>query len=430
MIGTGGAPAAADTSTQLPISSYRDMAVDGIHRQVFITDPFGGQVVVADYSGQVVKQFSGAAGAWGLALSEDSNTLYVALRDAGAIAEIDTATLQETARYDTGTGAGAYAGPTWLALAGGKVWFGYSVDTWSGDLGSLDLSGPEPVVTRAQAPRTFDGPPQIAAVPEDPSTLVAADHFSDATLVRYDVSSGRAVEQVRSHGPGPYGCASLNELALTPDARQVVLACASPYDHQAFRTADLSHDGFYTTDAYPNAVAFAPDGTLALGSDARHDDAWVYRPGYDAPLKAIDLGADRTVTGGLAWAPDHSRLFAVVTTYSSGPFTLKVLDDPAGQESTLLLDGPETAKRGQQITITGTLTPTTWLGAGTTVSLRRSTFADPAGVSLGTATVSPDGTLAFTDRPRTTGTVWYEAKYAGDGWLSPAESVALVEVFD
>ncbi|MEU9349986.1 hypothetical protein AB0D65_02950 [Streptomyces griseoloalbus] len=64
-----------------------------------------------------MKQISGAAGARGVALSGDSGTLYVALRDAGAIAAVDTVTLRETARYDTGTGTGAgtYAGPPPLA---------------------------------------------------------------------------------------------------------------------------------------------------------------------------------------------------------------------------------------------------------------------------------------------------------------------------
>jgi hypothetical protein len=173
LLGLGTTTAAADTSTSLPISSYRDMAVDAAHQHVFLSDPFGSSILVTDYDGQVVQQISGEAGAWGMVLSSDSSTLYVALRDAGAIAAIDTTTLQETARYDTGTGAGAYAGPTSLAQAGGKLWFGYSVDSWNGALGSLDLSGAQPVVTRGQGLDTFRGSPRLAATPQDPDTLVA-----------------------------------------------------------------------------------------------------------------------------------------------------------------------------------------------------------------------------------------------------------------
>ncbi|MFF2512821.1 hypothetical protein [Streptomyces sp. NPDC058086] len=44
----------------------------------------------------------------------------------------------------------------------------------------------------------------------------------------------------------------MQDLALTPDAARVVVACASPYHHQAFRTADLADDGRYTTSSYPN----------------------------------------------------------------------------------------------------------------------------------------------------------------------------------
>ncbi|GAA2116902.1 hypothetical protein [Actinomadura alba] len=55
---------------------------------------------------------------------------------------------------------------------------------------------------------------------------------------------------------------------MTPDAGRVVVACGSPYYHQAFRTADLSDDGRYTTGTYPNAVAIASDGVIAAGSDS------------------------------------------------------------------------------------------------------------------------------------------------------------------
>ncbi|MER5660047.1 hypothetical protein [Streptomyces mirabilis] len=51
---------------------------------------------------------------------------------------------------------------------------------------------------------------------------------------------------------------------LTPDAARVVVACASPYHHQAFRTADLADDGRHTTSSYPDAVAIAPDGTMQV----------------------------------------------------------------------------------------------------------------------------------------------------------------------
>ncbi|MDV6289036.1 hypothetical protein R2F25_18180 [Streptomyces sp. UP1A-1] len=81
LLGLRADPAAADTVSPLPIGSYRDMAVDAAHQQVFLSDPFGDSVLVTDWTGQVVKQIGGTDGAWGFALSADSGTLYVALRD-------------------------------------------------------------------------------------------------------------------------------------------------------------------------------------------------------------------------------------------------------------------------------------------------------------------------------------------------------------
>ncbi|MCX4699223.1 hypothetical protein [Streptomyces sp. NBC_01373] len=436
LLGLGTTTAAADTSTSLPISSYRDMAVDAAHQQVFLSDPFGGSVLVTDYTGQVVKQIGGEAGAWGVALSSDSRTLYVALRDAGAIAAIDTATLQETARYDTGTGAGAYAGPTSLALAGGKIWFGYSTDTWHGALGSLDLSGPQPVVTRDQGLDTFRGAPHLAATPQDPDTLVAAESDGNAaSLAVYDVSTGRAEAQARRVDPGPDGCASLQDLALTPDAARVVVACASPYYHQAFRTADLSDDGRYTTSHYPNSVAVAPDGTIAAGiNGASSPDVYLFPQGDSTAFHTWDFPASSPYTtntlqsGGLAWAPDGSRIFAVTEDSGSSSLSLQVLNHPQ-VDTTVTVRAPASSPRNQDLTLNGKLVAPVGFGTGSTVDIWR--LDDPLageGTMIGSATVAADGTFSYTDRPRAKGAVQYTVQYYGDARHAYAYGSVTVDI--
>ncbi|WP_308297056.1 MULTISPECIES: hypothetical protein [unclassified Streptomyces] len=422
LLGLGTSTATADTSAALPISSYRDIAVDAAHQRVFLSDPFGGSVLVTDYTGQVVKQISGAAGAWGMALSGDSRTLYVALRDAGAIAAIDTATLQETARYDTGTGAGAYAGPTSLALAGGKIWFGYSLDTWRGALGSLDLSGAQPVVTRDQGLDTFRGSPRLAATPQDPDTLVAAESDGNyATVAVYDVSNGRADTQARRADPGPDGCQSLQDLALTPDGRQVVIACAAAHYHQALRTTDLADDGIYSTSWSPNSVAIAPDGTIAAGVyGPSWSDVQLFPQGTSTSYADWDFPEpseyDNTtlVTAGLAWTPDAGRIFAVTETSGSSSLTLRVLDHPR-VDTTVTVQAPASSPRNQNLTLTGKLVAPVGFGAGSTVDIWR--IDDPLageGTMIGSANVAADGTFSYTDRPKAKGNVQYTVQYYGD----------------
>ncbi|SOE32950.1 YncE family protein [Streptomyces sp. OK228] len=140
LIGAGTVTATAEeTSVALPSASFRDIVVDGVHDRVFVSDPTGGSIVVTDYAGAVVQQITAEEGAAGLVLSADSRKLYVALSTVGAIAEIDTATLTETNRYPTG----ADTSPQSLAMAGGKLWFGYTVGS-SGGIGSLDVAFPVP----------------------------------------------------------------------------------------------------------------------------------------------------------------------------------------------------------------------------------------------------------------------------------------------
>ncbi|MEV7522304.1 hypothetical protein [Streptomyces sp. NPDC091371] len=438
LLGLGTSTAGADTSAALPITSYRDIAVDGVHQRVFLSDPIGGSVLVTDYEGQVVQRISGAAGAWGLALSGDSGTLYVALRDAGAIAAIDTVTLRETARYDTGTGAGAYAGPTSLAPAGGKIWFGYSTDTWNGALGSLDLNGTEPAVTLGQRPGTFRGSPRLASTPGKPDLLVAAESDgNDATVAVYDVSTGRAEVRAQRVDPGPNGCASLQDLAVTPDAERVVVACAAPYYHQAFRTADLADDGRYATSSYPNSVAVSPDGTIAAGIDGAYSpDLHLFAQGDSTAFKSWDFPpssdtqykADTLRSAGLAWAPDGSRIFAVTETGSSSSVGLRVLDHPQVATS-VTVQAPASSPRNQDLALTGRLKAPVGFAAGSTVDIWR--LDDPTageGILIGSATVAADGTFSYTDRPKAKGHVQYTVQYYGDARHTSAYGSVVVDI--
>ncbi|WP_097866860.1 YncE family protein [Streptomyces sp. rh34] len=429
LLGVGAPAASADTNSgALPISSYKDIVVDGVHQHVFLSDPVGGSVLVTDYQGQVVQRIDGAAGAWGLALSADSGTLYVALRDAGAIAAVDTATLRETARFDTGTGAGVYAGPTSLATAGGQLWFGYAKDTWTGALGSVDLSDTEPKVTLDHVMDDFGGFPHLVASPADPDLLVAAEADGNSVAVAlYDVGSGQAERREQKVGPGPQGCSSLQDLSLTPDARQVVVSCAEPDMHQVFSTTDLSHQGQYAVDGNPVAVAVAPDGTIATGTHAGggQPDVSLFTPGEEAAFKNWDLPAtsdelyapeDTLRSAGLAWAPDGGRLFAVTEIGASHPTSvgLRVLDMPQVATS-LTLTAPATSPRNHDLTLTGRVVSPVPLAADSTVDVIR--LDDPAlgeGTHIGTAPVAADGTFSFVDLPRAKGSVQYTAHYYGD----------------
>ncbi|MFF8729131.1 YncE family protein [Streptomyces sp. NPDC015171] len=427
---TSAAPALADSSAVLPVTSTGDMVVDGVHQRVFISDPAAGKVVATDYSGTVVGTVDALPGVRGLELSADSGTLYAAVEGADAIVALDTATATEARRYPTGTGTR----PEYPALAGGKLWFGYG-NGGSGNIGSLDLSGADPVVAlRQDTTRSWYSAPVLGSSAGAPGTLVAgAPDQSPVELAVYDVSSGTANRTAYAFDPG--NSSDLADLAVTPDGKDVVTASGAPYRHQMFKLSDLSEDGSYPTTAYPNAVDIAPNGAVAAGTFSWYDpDVHVFAPGdsgtlrqYDLPNTGTSTGSDTLAANGLAWAPDTSKLFAV-SYNDANVYALRVFTDPAKADTALTASAPAASPRAKSLSVTGRLTSTHAFPAGGTVSVTRTDAESPAGSARGTATVGADGTYSFTDAPPAAGKVTYTVTYAGDTYHARATATATVTV--
>ncbi|MEU9452742.1 Ig-like domain repeat protein [Streptomyces sp. NPDC048277] len=415
-------PAFADTSGLLPIKSSGDIVVDGAHQQVFISDPSNGKIVVTDYSGRVLKQLStDLSGVTGLELSADSGTLYAAVRDMDAIAVIDTATDTETTRYTVGDQ------PLSVALAGGRLWFGYGA-AGAGRIGSVDLTSDQHEVTLDQA-GSYSAP-ILDAAPGSGTLVAGQPGQSPATITSYDVSSGTPTRLA-----GADAGSNLRDLQVTPDGKDVVVASGAPYYHQVFKTADLTEDGKYTSTAYPNAVAIAPDGTVAGGSDAWYDpDVYIFHPGsseavhtYDFPNTGSTSGSDELADSALAWAPDASRLFAV-SYNSNGVYSLREFDDPAKAATTLTVNAPASATRAKQLTVTGKLSSTVAVPAGARLTVTRTDLDSPNGKALAAVTTKADGTFSFTDTPPAGGKVTYKVSYAGDADHAAAAGKDTVDV--
>ncbi|TXS44386.1 YncE family protein [Streptomyces sp. OR43] len=417
-----GTAAAEETSVALPSASFRDIVVDGVHDRVFVSDPTGGSIVVTDYEGRVVQQIIGEEGASGLVLSADSTKLFVALSTVGAIAEIDTATLTETDRHPTG----ADTSPQNLAMAGGKLWFGYTVGS-TGGIGSLDVASSAPTATPVPSGRYWYYAPALTSSPADPNVLVAGEEgVSPASLAVYDTAAGSLQKRAeRSFSASP-SVSYLNDFAVTADGQNIVVAANNPSDHQVVRLSDLSSNGSYSSWQFPNAVAVATDGTVATGAEG--DFVKTYRPGQTWPAfheyAVNDLQRD-----GLAWAPDENRLFAITGfSYGSAP-TLHVLPDAGKLDTTLSLQAPATSSRGKELTVTGQLSAAEPFPAGTTVEVTRTDTEHPTGTPVGTFPVSTStGEFTLTERPRATGDLTYTATYKGDGRHIAATARATVTI--
>ena len=324
--GVSASAAAAPRAVPLPIADAADVVAAG--DRIFVS---GGRnstdVVVTAANGDLVSTLSGLPGPTDLQLSADRQTLYVALPSANAIAAVNTGTLTEFARFDTG----AAACPSSLALTGRFLWFGYGCGGWDGNIGRLDLGRQPAVLTTGLARETYYGAPLMTAPQQNRTVLlVGQPGVSPASVDAYAIGTGGALSFLRTNDFMAVG-SNLRDIALNPAGDTIYTASGAPYEVQAFPLAAITTPtATFRTGAYPNAVELTRDGTrVAGGADASYDpDVFVF--GLDGTEQArFELGAD-LVPGGLAWSPNGARLYAITSDWTGArPATLHVLPVPA-----------------------------------------------------------------------------------------------------
>ncbi|MGW0846107.1 Ig-like domain repeat protein [Streptomyces sp. NPDC002787] len=419
-VGTA-APAAADSSRPIAVSSPSDTVVDAKHQRLFISDRDNNKIVVTTYAGVVVGQITGLPQVRDLELSPDGTTLYAALYGADKIVAIDTETRAQTAEYATG----ANTEPSRLAFAAGKLWFAYG-DQWDSGLGAVDLTAETPTVTLdLAAGHDYASPPQLYADPDNPGTLVALDAgISSGPVIVYDVSSGTPVIRISADKGG-----FPNDAALTPDGTHLVMAGPGNRALSEYRLSDLEQTRTFPVPDEPMGVDIAPDGTVAatiFDFDGK-GDTYVFANGADQPASVRDLQPSVLWNNnGVVWAPDGTKLFAL--TSSSGTTTFHVVDEPRKYGSTATVSAPATGTRAKPLTVSGKLTSNLALPAGTPLTVTRTDMESPKGKSLGTKTLGTGGKFSFTDSPPAGGKVTYKVSYAGDADHTAASASDTVEV--
>ncbi|MDO0924098.1 hypothetical protein QQY24_01120 [Streptomyces sp. TG1A-8] len=110
-------------------------------------------------------------------------------------------------------------------------------------------------------------------------------------------------------------------------------------------------DGAFTeTVSYPfgQRADVAPNGLVAQVGSVEENRVSVYRPGESKAVRTCALDASQ-----VAWAPDASPLFALVS--SPGGYTLRVLTDPALSVSTITVNAPSTATRAKPLAVSARL---------------------------------------------------------------------------
>lgn len=330
----GASPASAGvvgaTTTPLALPGHADMLVHPSLGAVYVAG--GDAVVVTGAAGTPVRTIPRQTGVSGLALSPNGRRLYAALRGANAISVINTATNRETRRFPVGD-----ACPGDVAWAVGRVWFSSScTEGFDGSVNALDPQTGA-VTTYATGLPTAQGAPLLAVADREGwgvRLIAAARDLSGSDLRVYDITTG--APDPMCWGPGP--CEAdvrgiVQDLAVTASGADLVLASQNTL-HPQVSILGLAEIDTYPTGPQPRAVAVAADGRLALGSKSPRSadlDLFGYTERSDQPDWTYDFGNRVTDTNdlaprGLAWSPDGTRLYAVVTAADGTDPVLHVLN--------------------------------------------------------------------------------------------------------
>ncbi|MFC9245035.1 YncE family protein [Streptomyces sp. NPDC057136] len=412
------AAAGPASAVSVTIGSPGGMVVSGTLGRVFVGNDSTGSIIAADYSGNRVDSVSGINGVFDLALSDDGTTLYAAARGSHEIVVLDAATLDVEARYPVATSIG----PLRVEFTGGKVWFTYEDPSDGyGNLGSIDpavdpADGTDPMALR-QLPHealAIEGGAHLDTDPSAPGLLaIGATDFYDMTtdlMAVIDVSG--ATPQLTAWHDGGYSLNYVSDIDLVPGAAQVLV--------DGTQRNAYAGGTFTAAGAYPagQSADIAPNGLVAQVSET---NVSVYRPGATTPIRTYAVDAPV-----LAWAPDSSRIFALVS--SPGGYVLKTLTDPAKSVPTLTVNAPATATRAKDLTVGGKVSATVPLPAGARLQVTRTDVESPAGKALPAVAVRTDGTYSFTDTPPAGGTVTYKVAYAGGTDHTPVSGTDQVAV--
>jgi YVTN family beta-propeller protein len=424
--------AATATATALPLTSYYQMAVDSVHDHLFFSQGSSSEnsILVTDFSGNTVATITGQTGVMGITLSPDGSTLYAALGGADEVTVISTATLQQVAVYPLGAGDT----PLSVAVQSGKLWVSYDTgEAGSSTIGDFDLSASNPVLEPQSAMGGWYSAPMLAADPSDAGNVLVALEPGQlpAAVASYDTSQDPVTVRAKSReleNGGQDNCDNAADLAVVSGGAQFIAACASPYAHYRYSTADLSEQGVYPSTYYPDAIAIASGtGTVAAGVNNVNatDDIYVYAADGGTPLNLFDAPDGEIAARGLGLTPNGSDLFAV--TENGNSYSLNIYPGPGFQQASLTLAGATTVSIGHAVTLNGTLTVGGGASplAGAVVAVTRT---GPGGTQSLTATTNSGGAFTLTDTPPSLGSYTYTASFAGNGTSTPAAATLHVTV--
>jgi hypothetical protein len=416
----GGAASAA-TLPQLPINSLTQVIADSVHNELFLGT--NADIVVTNLTGTTVTTWAAAPQAGGMAF--DGTNVYAAN---GNVVDAFSATapLAAPATYQLPVGATASS----VAFQFGRIWVSYSTATLTGAIGYFTFNQTTTFHANVlSAAGTWTAPPRLAADPNPATegTLVAVDGVADPTMVAtYNVSGNAFGTAPKAENDAFAACTGLSDLAVSAGGGDFTLACGSgvvTFTNGLAAVTSAAITAGQGSVPSPDAVTYAPDNTgLAVGSnDGANPSLSVFKVTGAAMLSAAN---EVVAPGGLSWASDAVKLYAVVKNGGNYFLDTRVYAQYLTSNVDLVNTGTGNWVANSKLTLKGSLTYENATGTGTTVPpvgtivriLRRLTTSN-VNTTLYVKTGAA-GAFTVTDTPPA-GKYYYVAYYPGTGTNSP-----------
>jgi hypothetical protein len=429
-LAAAGTPAAA--AGTLTISRFHEMVADVAQGRLFLSGGSQGEdvsnsIIVTNLAGKPVATIGGQDGVEGIALSPDGSTLYAALSRLDAVSAISTASLEELDLYPLGSGDSPYD----VAVQSGRVWVSYRSS--GGDfVGTVNPSDtPASAFTPLALPTSFSTPPQLVADPDGSGTLLASEPGADiATVASYDVAT-RPVTMY--NGPTFLNCEFPADLAIAPGGARFIVSCGA--SQRVYNTRTFAETGRYVFGSGQDAVAVAPDGTVAFGAGSA-PDITVYRGGRTVVNRFSKTGYQVGLAqSGLAWAAGSGTLFAVYEYpvlrnggVSSHTFRVFAYHDPERTASTITLRATAEAVFRRTVLLAGRLALSVGTPPARSAIVITRTQAGSHVIKRWIKTITAGDAFTLTDTPPSPGSYTYTASYAGTSALAPTAAARPVVI--
>lgn len=238
----------------------------------------------------------------------------------GAVRKIDTVTLQLVDTYDLG---GVLAGN--IAVSGSRIFYATSNGA-TRSIGVYDMATRQNnrSYLSAQIMGTY-----LRTSAALPGRLFGSYGATPDTMYVYDTTgpTGVILGQSAPHGSlGGY----IGDYEISADGTRMWTAASYPYEITEVRTSDLVVSGKrYQTGPYPQSVdSVVADGREYVAGGGDGGNVLVFDAADPAIVTATPVGGT-TVTNGVAFNRDGSKLFAAIDTYDSSKVV--TIDRATGQ---------------------------------------------------------------------------------------------------